>query len=237
MKPKKNPKLDLNRNRGIYFLLGLLFVLALTLMAFEWKTYDDNNGYIISMNVEDELIEDVPITMQVKTPPPPPPVQAPPVIEIMEDEDERIESEIISTETDQEEEILEIKDIETEELDEPEEIPFILIENVPVFPGCEGEETEEGKRACFQKMMNKHINKNFRYPEVAQEMGIEGRVSVMFVIQKDGSIGSVQLRGPDQSLEAEARRIIEKLPRMTPGKQRNTAVRVPFSIPINFRLQ
>ncbi|WP_209405624.1 energy transducer TonB [Pseudozobellia sp. WGM2] len=237
MKPKKNPRLDLNRNRGIYFLLGLLFVLALTLMAFEWKTYDDDHGYIISMNVEDELIEDVPITMQVKTPPPPPPVQAPPVIEIMEDEDERIESEIISTETDQEEEILEVNDIETEELDEPEEIPFILIENVPVFPGCEGEETEEGKRACFQKMMNKHINKNFRYPEVAQEMGIEGRVSVMFVIQKDGSIGSVQLRGPDQSLEAEARRIIEKLPRMTPGKQRNTAVRVPFSIHINFRLQ
>ncbi|MGB3149930.1 MAG: energy transducer TonB, partial [Maribacter sp.] len=79
--------------------------------------------------------------------------------------------------------------------------------------------------------------KNFRYPEIAQEMGVQGRVSVMFVIQKDGSIGNVRMRGPDKNLEKEAERIIGKLPKMTPGKQRGRAVRVPFSIPITFKLQ
>ena len=86
-------------------------------------------------------------------------------------------------------------------------------------------------------MIQKHIGKNFRYPEIAQEMGVQGRVSVMFVIQKDGSIGNVRMRGPDKNLEKEAARIISKLPKMTPGKQRGRAVRVPFSIPINFKLQ
>jgi protein TonB len=86
-------------------------------------------------------------------------------------------------------------------------------------------------------MMQKHIGKNFRYPEIAQEMGVQGRVNVMFVIQKDGSIGNVRMRGPDKNLEEEAARIISKLPKMTPGKQRGRPVRVPFSIPITFKLQ
>ena len=70
-----------------------------------------------------------------------------------------------------------------------------------------------------------------------QEMGVQGRVSVIFVIQEDGSIGDIRMRGPDKNLEAEARRIIEKLPKMTPGKQRGRPVKVPFSIPITFKLQ
>ena len=86
-------------------------------------------------------------------------------------------------------------------------------------------------------MIQKHIRKNFRYPEIAQDMGIQGRVNVLFVIQKDGSIGDIKMRGPDKSLEAEALRIIQKLPRMIPGKQRGRPVKVPFSIPITFRLQ
>mgnify|MGYP005832302291 FL=1 len=85
--------------------------------------------------------------------------------------------------------------------------------------------------------MQKHIRKNFRYPEIAQEMGVQGRVSVIFVIQKDGSIGNIRMRGPDKNLEAEAMRIIKKLPKMTPGKQRGRPVKVPFSIPITFKLQ
>lgn len=234
MKPKKNPQKDLNRNRPIYFLFGLLFVLMLTLAAFEWKTYDHSYDYDISMNIEDELTEELPILVQFKTPPPPKQIQAPPIIEIIDDEDEEIEDVIESSETDQEEKILEVSDIEVMDTDEPEEMSFMVIEDVPVFPGCE---KEQNKRACFQTMMNKHIAKNFRYPESAQEMGIQGRVNIMFVIQKDGSIGNVQLRGPDKSLEKEAKRIIDKLPQMQPGKQRGTPVRVPFSIPINFRLQ
>ena len=85
--------------------------------------------------------------------------------------------------------------------------------------------------------MQKHIVKNFRYPELEQELGIQGRVNVMFEIQKDGSIGNVRMRGPNKNLEKEAARIIDKLPKMTPGKQRGKAVKVPFSIPITFKLQ
>ena len=107
---------------------------------------------------------------------------------------------------------------------------------MPIFPGCEGVKKSE-RRDCFQKQINIHIHKNFRYPEIAQEMGIQGRVYVSFIISKDGSITNISMRGPDKNLEKEAHRIISKLPLMTPGKQRGRPVRVPFSIPIIFRLQ
>ncbi|MRI02480.1 TonB family protein [Kriegella sp. EG-1] len=234
MEPKKNPQADLTRNSSLYFVIGLAVVMFITWRALEWKTYEETNEYDISMNVDDELDEEVPMTEQIKTPPPPPPPAAPEIIEVVEDEVEVEETVIESTETSQEEEIVEVEDVEVEEIEEDVDVPFAVIEDVPVFPGCEG---ESDKRACFQKMMQKHIGKNFRYPEIAQEMGVQGRVSVMFTIQKDGSIGNVRMRGPDKNLEKEAARIISKLPKMTPGKQRGRAVRVPFSIPITFKLQ
>ncbi|MFM1877836.1 MAG: hypothetical protein RLZZ241_702 [Bacteroidota bacterium] len=234
MELKKSPKADLRRNSGLYFVLGLAVVMMLVYVAFEWKTYDEANNYDISMNVEELLDEEVPMTEQLKTPPPPPPPAAPEVIEVVEDEEEVEETVIESTETSQETEIIEIEDVEVEEVDEDIDVPFAVIEDVPVFPGCE---KASDKRACFNEKMNDHIRKNFRYPEIAQEMGIQGRVSVLFTIQKDGSIGNIRMRGPDRNLEAEAQRIISKLPKMTPGKQRGRPVRVPFSIPIMFKLQ
>lgn len=234
MEPKKNPKADLTKNSSLYFVVGLFAVMLLTYVAFEWKTYDEVNNYDVSMNVDDLLDEEVPMTEQIKTPPPPPPPAAPEIIEVVEDEEEVEETVIESTETSQEEEIIEVEDVVVEEEFEDVDVPFAVIEDVPIFPGCEN---ESDKRACFNSMIQKHIGKNFRYPEIAQEMGIQGRVSVMFVIQKDGSIGNIRMRGPDKNLEKEAARIIGKLPKMTPGKQRGRAVRVPFSIPINFKLQ
>ena len=166
-------------------------------------------------------------------PPPPPPPPAPEVIEIVEDEEDIEETVIESTETDQEE-IVEIVDVvdDFEDVD----VPFAVIEDVPLFPGCEKVAKSE-RRKCFQEQINKHIRKNFRYPEIAQEMGIQGRVYVNFIISKDGSITNIRMRGPDKNLEKEAKRIISMLPKMTPGKQRGRPVRVPFSIPISFRLQ
>ncbi|MEQ8422445.1 MAG: TonB family protein [Arenibacter algicola] len=114
------------------------------------------------------------------------------------------------------------------------DVPFAIIEKVPVYPGCED---AGDMRACFNQMLQRHIGKNFRYPELAQEMGIQGRVNVLFIIQEDGSIGNVRLRGPDKLLEDEAARIISLLPQMIPGEHRGEKVRVPFSIPITFRLQ
>nr|WP_293303122.1 energy transducer TonB [Allomuricauda sp.] len=234
MELKKNPKADVGRNSSLYFVVGLAAVLGLVYGAMEWKKYDKANDYDISMNVEDQLDEEVPMTEQIKTPPPPPPPAAPEVIEVVEDEEEVEETVIESTETSQEEEVVEIEEVEVEEVEEDISVPFAVIEDVPVFPGCEG---AKDKKACFQEMMQKHIRKNFRYPEIAQEMGVQGRVNVIFVIQKDGSIGNIRMRGPDKNLEAEALRIINKLPKMTPGKQRGRAVKVPFSIPITFKLQ
>ena len=236
MQLKKNPKADLTRNSGLYFVIGLVLVMALTYIAFEWKTYDDDNNFDYTMNVEDTLDEEVPMTEQIKTPPPPPPPAAPEIIEVVEDEEEVEETVIESTETSQEEEVIEVADVEVEEVEEDVDVPIAVIEDVPIFPGCENEPKNK-MRDCFNSMMQKHIGKNFRYPEIAQEMGVQGRVNVMFVIQKDGSIGNVRMRGPDKNLEEEAARIISKLPKMTPGKQRGRPVRVPFSIPITFKLQ
>ena len=220
----------------MYFAIGLASVLFISWQAIEWKTYEKTGYGYEALNVEDEDDEEVPITEQLKTPPPPPPPPpAPEVIEIVEDEEEVEETVIESTETDQEE-IVEVEDIEVEDDFEDVDVPFAVIEDVPIYPGCENVPKSQ-RRACFQEQINKHIRKNFRYPEIAQEMGIQGRVYVQFVIAKDGAITSVRMRGPDKNLEKEAARIISKLPRMTPGKQRGRAVRVPFSIPITFRLQ
>lgn len=233
MKTKKNPKKDLNKNSSVYFVFGLLLVMLLAFVTLEWKTYEPDDIYDVSMNVTENEIEEEPLEKFTIEKPKIKQV-LPPEITIEEDNAEIEETEILSTEADTNTEILEVDEIEVDEIEEDVSIPFSVIEDVPVFPGCEN---EKNKRACFQKMMSKHIVKNFRYPEIAREMGIQGRVNIMFVIQKDGSIGDIQLRGPDKNLEKEAVRIIEKLPKMTPGKQRGKPVKVPFSLPINFKLQ
>ncbi|MFL2598564.1 MAG: energy transducer TonB [Flavobacteriaceae bacterium] len=234
MQPKKSEKVDLTKNSSLYFVIGLAVVLFISWQAIEWKTYKRTYDYE-ALNVDDDDDEEIPITEQIKVPPPPPPPPppAPEIIEIVEDEEEVEETVIESTETN-EEEIVEIVEVEEEELDI--DVPFAVIEDVPIFPGCERVKKSE-RRDCFQEKMNKHIRKNFRYPEIAQEMGIQGRVYVNFIIAKDGKITNIRMRGPDKNLENEAQRIISRLPSMIPGKQRGRPVRVPFSIPITFRLQ
>jgi len=237
MQPKKNEKADLSKNSSLYFVIGLSLILLISWQAIEWKTYDKSLYGYEALDVEEDDDEEIPITEQLKTPPPPPPPPppAPEVIEVVEDEEEVEETVIESTETN-EDEIVEVEEVEIEEEFEDVNVPFAVIEDVPIFPGCEKVAKSE-RRNCFQEQMNKHIRKNFRYPEIAQEMGIQGRVYVNFIIAKDGSISNIRMRGPDKNLEAEAQRIISKLPQMTPGKQRGRPVRVPFSIPITFRLQ
>ena len=236
MQPKKNPKVDLSKNSSLYFVIGLALILFFTWQAIEWKSYEKSLYDYEALNVEEDDDEEIPITEQIKTPPPPPPPPpAPEIIEVVEDEEEVEETVIESTETD-EDEIVEVEEVEIEEEFEDVDVPFAVIEDVPIFPGCEKVKKSE-RRDCFQEQMNKHIRKNFRYPEIAQEMGIQGRVYVNFIIAKDGQITNIRMRGPDKNLEKEAERIVSKLPQMTPGKQRGRPVCVPFSIPITFRLQ
>ncbi|MEO1012106.1 MAG: energy transducer TonB [Bacteroidota bacterium] len=234
MEPKKNPKKDLNKNSGLYFIIGLVLVLALAYMALEWKTYDTIYGDDIALNTMDDPVEIIPPVVPIKLPPPPPPPIVPPVLDVVDNELDVIETEILSTDVNQDTEVVLVDDIAVIEEEENPPVPFMVIEDVPIFPGCEN---AKNKRACFQKMMGKHIKKVFQYPESAQEMKLEGRVNTLFVIQEDGSIGNIQLRGSHKILEAEAQRIVEKLPKMTPGKQRGKAVKVPFSQPITFKLQ
>jgi len=233
MELKKNPKKDLNKRSGVYFALGLVLVMLLAYVALEWKTYESQSIYDVAMNVTENTIEEEPVE-KFKIEKPKIKQVLPPEIKIEENDEEIEETEILSTEADTETEVLEYEDIEVEEVEEEVNVNWITIEQVPIFPGCEN---EKDKRACFNSMMQKHIKKHFRYPEMAQEMGLQGRVNTQFIIQKDGSIGTIRKRGPHQVLEKEAERILKKLPKMTPGKQRGTAVKVPFAQPITFKLQ
>ena len=232
MELKKNPKKDLTRNSGMYFAAGMFLVLTLTYTALEWKTFFETPDYETSMSIEEELIENIDL-FEIELPKPPKPIITPPVIEVVPDEQEIVETVIESVEPDQDYEVAEVTEIEYVDDYVDVSVPFSVIENVPVFPGCED---DSDKRACFNKMIRKHIVKNFRYPELEQEMGIQGKVNIMFEIQKDGSIGNIRMRGPNKNLENDAARIIGKLPQMTPGKQRGNPVRVPFSIPITYTL-
>lgn len=234
MESKKNPKYDLRRNSSLYFVIGLALILFIVWRAIEWKSYEKNTYDYEQLNVTDDDDEEVPITEQIKTPPPPPPPpSAPEVIEVVEDDEEVEETIIESTETDQEEII---EEVVVEEIEEEVDVPFAIIEDAPIWPGCE-KRPKSARRNCFEEQIKKHIKKNFRYPEIAQEMGIQGQVLVVFVIDAEGQIVNIRMRGPDKNLENEAKRIIELLPKMTPGRQRGRAVRVPYSIPIVFRLQ
>ncbi len=116
------------------------------------------------------------------------------------------------------------------------EVPLSIVETVPLFPGCSESASDREQRECFQQKIQEHIAVNFSYPEIAQEMGIQGRVFVQFTINKSGFITDLQTRGPDKNLEIEANRIIGLLPRIKPGKQKGKPVNVPFSIPITFKL-
>ena len=113
---------------------------------------------------------------------------------------------------------------------------FQILDKVPVYPGCFPEK-EENRRMCFQEKIYRHIARNFRYPELAQKKGIQGRVFVSFIIGTGGYVEQIKTRGPDPMLEAEAKRIISLIPRITPGRIDGKVVEVPFSLPIIFKLQ
>lgn len=241
MEAKKNPQLEIGRNSSIYFAIGLNAMLLLSWQVLEYKTYEKSEVAIDILNIEGEAEEEeIPIIKLNTPPPPPPPAVVQETIQIVEDIEDIEETVIESTETNQEEAIVErevadVGDIEVEEYEEDVEVAFAVIEQVPVFPGCEGLTKAETK-ACFQKKVQEHVIKNFRYPQVALDMNIQGRVSVMFVIDTKGHTTGIRTRGPDAALEKEAERIIASLPQMKPGMQRGKPVKVSYAVPIFFKL-
>ena len=238
MEPKKNPSADVKRNSSIYFLVGLALMLLITNYSINYKTYDKSDIDIGLLNMDELDDEEIPITEQIQTPPPPPPPPAAPeVIEIVEDEVEIEETVIESTETDEEEEIVEIEEVEVEEVDEDIEVPFAVIENVPIFPGCE-KGNNAAKRKCMSDKITKFVQKKFN-TDLAGDLGLTGRqrINVIFKIDRQGNVVGIRARAPHPRLEKEAARVIGLLPKMKPGKQRGKAVTVPYSLPIIFQVQ
>lgn len=238
MEPKKNSNVDPKRNSALYFQLGLAAIAILSYLAIELKTYEKDLSGLTKEVDNSFLDEDVPVTMQLNTPPPPPPPPpaAPEVIKIVEDKKEIKEVEIQSTETNQKEEVVKAeKVVVAVEEDEEIDVPFAIIEDVPLFPGCESV-AKDKRKDCFQEKIQAHIKKNFTYPDAAIDAGHQGKVFVSFIIEKDGSVSIANMRAPYPTLEKEARRIMTKLPKMTPGKQRGKPVRMTMSIPITFKL-
>jgi len=238
MEPKKNPKSDLNRRSMIFFQLGMILILFITWSAIENKTYDKSQITQDMLNLGDELEEDIPITDQnIPPPPPPPPPPAPEVIEIIEDDDDIEETIIESAEVNQEEEIVEIDDIEEAD-EEIDDVPFAVIENVPIYPGCENKKNNAEKKQCMSDKVQKFVQKKFN-TDLAGDLGLEGRqrISVQFKIDKYGNVINVRARAPHPKLEQEAVKVVKALPKMIPGKQRGKAVGVLYSLPILFQVE
>ena len=239
MKAKKNPSLDIGRNSSIYFAIGLNIMLLLTWKALEFRTFETDSDPIEIVNISTEFEEDIPIT-KINVPLPPPPVAVSEVIQVVESVTEIEETVIESTESSQEsiviapEPSIKVEEVIVEEVEEDVEVPFAVIENIPIFPGCEGLSQAKAK-ACFQQKMNDHIRTHFKYPQNALDLGLQGRVSVMFVIDKDGNITGIRSRGPEKILETEAERIVGLLPKMKPGMQRGSPVKVTYAVPIFFK--
>ncbi len=229
MEQKKSPKVDLENKRNLFLWIGLVVALGITLLAFEWTAKPskaDSLGSIQAQEVEEEII---PITreQEIKPPPPPPP---PKVIEVLNivDDDVEIEDELEIEDTEADDEtIIDVAPVvvaETVEEEEETEV-FFIVEDMPEFPGGE-------------LALRKWIANEIKYPVIAQENGIQGKVYVTFVVGKDGSVSNATVaRGVDPSLDKEALRVVNALPKWKPGKQRGKPVNVSYTVPINFVLQ
>lgn len=225
---KKSPKANLEVHRNTFILMGLVVGLSLLFFAFEWSTQTRKLDETVL--VQDVLAEEeIEITRREPTPPPPPPPPEPETPEIIEVVEEKVETKLeIKTEDDQSQRQMQTYVPPPPPKPKQEEVTeeiFVVVEDQPLFPG--------GNAA-----MMKFLSDNIKYPVIAQENNIQGRVICNFVVERDGSITDVQVvRGVDPSLDREAVRVIQQMPRWKPGKQRGQAVRVRFTLPVVFRLQ
>ena len=226
MQLKKSPKVSLEDKKLIYTLMGALLVLSICFVAFEWTEKEVTKYDVVDQDflIEEEI--DIQQTTQETPPPPPPPaVQEVGILNVVDD-DVKTESVEIKTEDDKDVEVVIAPPVEAPVVEEVEEEIFVVVESMPEFPGG------------AQEMM-KFIAENIKYPVIAQENGIQGRVICQFVIEKNGSVTDIQVvrSSGDASLDKEAERVIKNMPKWKPGKQRGKPVRVKYTIPVAFRLQ
>ncbi|MBQ8521696.1 MAG: energy transducer TonB [Bacteroides sp.] len=228
MEVKKSPKADLEGKKTTGLLIGYVLALAVMFIAFEWSERDkviNTDSGLTEVFFEEEMI---PITEQEEQKAPPPPPEAPKAEEIIEiaENDADVEETTIQA-SDETDKAVEVKyvPIEVEEEEVEETQIFQVVEEMPEFPG--------GMAECM-----KWLGKNMKYPTISQENGVQGRVIVQFVVNKDGSIVDATVaRGVDPYLDKEALRVVGQMPKWKPGKQRGKAVRVKYTLPVMFRLQ
>ena len=230
MEVKKTPKADLENKKSTWLLVGYVIVLAFMFVAFEWTKRDvkiDMSQAVTDLVFEEEI--EIPITEQPEMATPPPPPEAPAIAEtltIVEDDAEVEETVIASTEDTGQAVEIKYVPVEVEEEEPEEQTIFEVVEQMPEFPN--------GGMAGLMQF----LSKNIKYPTIAQENGTQGRVTVQFVVNKDGSIVDAKvLRGVDPYLDKEALRVIGTMPKWKPGMQRGKPVRVKYTVPVMFRLQ
>jgi protein TonB len=228
MELKKNPKVDLQNKKLLFFEIGLVISLGIVLLAFEWTTTDTVNvdlAQTTDVKVEEEII---PITNrdEVKPPEPPKQVTVSDVIKVVDDNVNIDDDTDIFDSEFSEDKAVTVMAFKDEEQEEEEYTPFVIVEDMPSFQG--------GDINNFRVW----VQQNLKYPDVAAENGIQGRVIINFVVEPTGKVTNVKVvRGVDPSIDKEAIRVVSSSPNWKPGSQRGKAVRVQFTIPIIFVLQ
>ena len=224
MEIKKSEKASLENKKLLFLELGLIIALGITWFAFEW-TSKETNVSVLEETAEVVLEEEIiPITQE--TPPPPPAQVKIPVlsdqIDIVDDEIEVNDDMFMNLEDNASMGVEIMEYVEVEE----EAIPFQLVEEKPSFQGGDANQ------------FSKWVNSRLEYPEIAKENGVQGRVTLQFTVEKDGSVTKVKvLRGVDPSLDKEAVRVVSMSPKWKPGKQRDRAVPVTYTFPVIFQLR
>ncbi|MDR0893770.1 MAG: energy transducer TonB [Prevotellaceae bacterium] len=228
MEIKKTPKADLENKKSTWLLIGYVIVLAIMFVAFEWTERDvtiDTSQAVVDPIFEEE----VPITVQeekVIPPPPPEPVKIAEQLEIVDDNSDVEETSVASSEETGAAVEVKYTPMEVEEEKVDEEKIFEIVETMPEFPNG-------GMAGLMQ-----YLSKNIKYPTIAQENGVQGRVIVQFVVNRDGGIVDATVaKGIDPYLDKEAIRVISGMPKWKPGMQRGKPVRVKYTVPVMFRLQ
>lgn len=212
MEAKKSPKADLARKTGMFLNLGLCLSLLFTIVAFEWPSFDDS-GLLDLGSVDDDFEDILEIPPTEQPPPPPPKIKLPEIIEVPDEEEIEEEIEVeLDVEVTEETVVEEIIFEEAPEEEDVDEI-FTIVEEPAGFPG--------GLSAFYG-----YLKKEMKYPRQAQRMGIEGRVFVQFVVERDGTLTDIHVvKGIGAGCDEEAVRVLKNSPKWKPGKQRGRAVR------------
>ena len=228
MEPKKTKSADLQSKSFLFFNIGLVVSLSLTILAFNYKVYDTKDELDLThqSTIVEEMMEP-PVTEQLP-PPPPPQLTQPQVVEVPNDveiqEDIKINMDI---ETHMDQRIAEVAPIETTVIEEEKEDPpqiFMVVEETAAPIG--------GLTAFYDYVLD-----NLKYPVQAKRMEIEGKVFVQFVVEKDGSLSDVHvIKGIGAGCDEEAIRVVQNAPKWKPAKQRGRPVRQRLVLPLTFKL-